>query len=395
MALVSRGAQELISTLAHEETLPGAMPASWSLNPASPDVARATLPAVDGSGAILPSKTPDQPRFVERESLGRGGVGEVVLAEDRDMLRTVAIKRLRADMRTPQLVARFVAEVQTLGSLDHPNIIPVHDVGVDTQGQHYFTMKHVRGQTLEQLIAALDGGDPAVHARFPMAARLQVFLGVMSAVHAAHTRGVLHRDIKPANVMVGMWDEPLLMDWGLAVRKEDLKRYPPPAGVLSGTPRYMSPEQARGDGAAVDERTDVYALGVLLHEWLTLRHYIPNSTSTLEGTLAAVLATPPPTALATVHPHQDPLPLDLGYFIEKAMAKDPQARFQSVADMMTELTAIMQGRCRVQCQVTLVKRGTHEFTRWMDRNPRGAILLTSGLATVLLTNVVFLLQRLF
>src|SRR5262249_26554491 len=161
---------------------------------------------------------------------------------------------------------RFVEEIRTIGRLEHPNIVPIHDVGVDERGDYYFVMKFVDGETLESIIDKLAAGDRAYHAKFGFERRVQIFLALLEAVRFAHTRGIVHRDIKPANVMVGAYGEVVLMDWGIAkslhgdsvpeetprplVHASGSRRgtlFETQLGQLVGTPAYMSPEQARGE----------------------------------------------------------------------------------------------------------------------------------------------------
>jgi eukaryotic-like serine/threonine-protein kinase len=158
---------------------------------------------------VLPRAVPNTPtvtlaareRFEELSSLGRGGMGEVSLAVDHDIDRTVAVKRL-AGTTDPDTLARFVEEIRIVGRLEHPNIVPVHDVGVDAEGRYYFVMKHLQGESLETIIERLRVGDAAAHARFSFAARARIVHAVLNALAYAHQRGFVHRDIKPANVMM-------------------------------------------------------------------------------------------------------------------------------------------------------------------------------------------------
>ncbi|MBK8697929.1 MAG: serine/threonine protein kinase [Deltaproteobacteria bacterium] len=187
--------------------------ARFSYARVSPGRSRSTvLPTWDG-GAVFRE---GQLRYERLQSLGEGGMGEVSLARDHDIERRVAIKRLRPEHANTSALLRFAQEVRTIGSLEHPNIVPVHDVGIDEEGQHYFVMKYVEGETLESVIEKLQAHDPATERRFPIEARAQLFLGILRAVQYAHARGIIHRDIKPANIMVGPYGEVMLMDWGLA-----------------------------------------------------------------------------------------------------------------------------------------------------------------------------------
>ncbi len=332
-------------------------------------------------------------RFEERGLLGRGGVGEVLLAQDNDIERPVAVKRLLPDLQRPAMVARFVEEIRTLGRLDHPNIVPVHDVGTDAEGRYYYVMKYVEGETLEDIVAKLAAGDAAYHARYTLERRVQLFQAILRAVQYAHAQGVIHRDLKPANVMVGRFGEVMLMDWGLARRLRDAAQGPlegelgrvsqspvspklrTMVGAVLGTPAYMAPEQARGDTAAIDERADIYALCVMLHEMLTLEHYLADLQGIAE-TLAAVQSRPVPDARGAKSPHQGPVPAEYGWFIAQGTEKDPVARYRSVTEMIDRLQAIDEGKIPVQCMHTFMKRMSCEMAHGVDRNAPAVMMGT-------------------
>src|SRR5262249_60463772 len=156
---------------------------------------------------------------------------EVVLVNDRDIERQVALKRLLPELQDPALLARFVDEIRIVGRLEHPNIVPIHDVGVDELGRYYFVMKYVEGETLESIIEKLAAGDPAYVRTYSYERRIEIFLGLLHALEYAHSHGVVHRDVKPANVMVGRYGEVVLMDWGIA---KPLASKRDPAAAASG-----------------------------------------------------------------------------------------------------------------------------------------------------------------
>ena len=190
------------------------------------------------------------------EELGRGGMGAVYLAEDRELNRLVAIKVLNAPQVTEDLRNRMVREAQIIARLEHPGIVPVHDVGVLPDGRVFYAMKFVRGSRLDEYaIQSASIGD-----------RLRKFQAVCDAVAFAHAHGVIHRDLKPQNIMIGSFGEVLVLDWGVAKilatdnTDED--------GLVIGTRDYMSPEQARGETQQLDQRADVYSLGAVLHSLL-------------------------------------------------------------------------------------------------------------------------------
>jgi len=367
---------------------------------ASASAARRTtvLPRVEWAGE-QPNVIPfERERFEEVRALGQGGMGEVVLLKDHDIERMVALKRLPESPGLDQ-VLRFVEEIRTVGQLDHPNIVPVHDVGVDTSGRYYFLMKHLQGETLESIIEKLQRGDAAAHARFTHPVRLQIFLGILNALAYAHRKGFIHRDLKPANIMVGPYGEVTVMDWGLARRIHtpstgaEPTTAPPPTslrdaaslrtqmGSVVGTPLYMSPEQARGEHATLDERSDLYSVNVLFHEFLFLRHYLTGRESLAE-VLEGVQQERPRVFLHVNNPHQAPVPSEYAWFLNKGFSKDPAERYQSAEDMMKELRGLMDGRIHVRCSRTLVKRGLHETLRKVESHP-GLVMAAGGLAVCL------------
>lgn len=363
-----------------------------SASPAGTTARTTVLPQVEqGAESTMLVRT-SRPRFHIQRPLGEGGIGQVFAALDQDIGREVAIKSLRYDMQGASHVARFIDEIRTVGALEHPNIVPIHDVGASDDGSLYFVMRCVQGETLESVIEHLAAGDRAAHARWTMERRAHVFRQLLDAVAFAHARGYVHRDIKPANVMVGHHGEVFLMDWGIAKRvasPEDAPAEQTPkdaesrpteratathAGALVGTPAYMSPEQARGD--RVDARSDVYSLCVLFHEFLCLRHYLGHCGS-LEAVLDGVQHAHAPAPSFVPSRHQPPAPMDLSWFVRKGLAKHPHARYQSVQEMIERLDAREEGLIPIQCHVTLTKRAGWEFLRALDRHP---FLFTAALA---------------
>jgi serine/threonine protein kinase len=202
-------------------------------------------------------------------ALGRGGMASVYAAEDTELGREVALKVIAAADADGSLATRMLREARILARLEHPGIVPVHDVGSLPDGRVYYVMKRVRGRRLDELLSELADQD----------ARLRVFERICEAVAFAHAHGVLHRDLKPENIMVGEFGEVLVMDWGVAKVLHDVADHiagAPPASLPSsgaitqhgtriGTPGYMAPEQASGDVQAVGAPTDVWGLGAILH----------------------------------------------------------------------------------------------------------------------------------
>lgn len=289
--------------------------------------------------------------------IARGGMGAVVLVEDRNIRRVAAMKVMRQDRANQrEEVVRFIQEAQLCGQLEHPNIVPVHELGVDEQGAPYYTMKYVQGTTLETILSRISTGDAAMTSRFPLSRMLVIFQKVCDAVAFAHSRGVIHRDLTPANIMVGDYGEVLLMDWGLAklmrgVHQEDADTRPPVSsikhdhgdkfltsrGEVIGTPAFMSPEQAQGDVEGIDVRTDVYGLGAILYNMLTLSP--PISGESLGTMLSNASAGSIPTAGAG----NRMLPRPLCAIAMRALHRDRAMRYQTVEELQAEVQQFQDG----------------------------------------------------
>lgn len=268
--------------------------------------------------------------FIFGNRIAQGGMGAIAEAEDCKLGRKIAVKVMLleagADEEQRQ---RFVQEAAVLGRLEHPNIVPIHDLGRDTDGSLYYTMKLVQGHTLQDILNDLRLETPDALHEYTLERLLTVFRKVCDAIAFAHSRRILHRDLKPENIMVGEFGEVLVMDWGLAKVLDagpdenidnlactvfdrstgQMKRQGPEItvsssqsvtatqqGAVMGTPKYMSPEQALGRIDELDERSDIFSLGGILYAILTLRP--PVEGKTVEEVLANVTsgAITPPTA---------------------------------------------------------------------------------------------------
>jgi len=238
--------------------------------------------------------SPTTPSYVLGALIGRGGMGEVVTARDPRIGREVALKRMRGELG-PEATSRFLREAKIQGRLDHPAIVPVHDLGYDADGLPYFTMKRVSGTTMASLLAA--GATPQTRL-------LHAFVDVCRAIELAHSKRIVHRDLKPSNIMLGDFGEVYVLDWGIAHALDDgddarLGELDPGAsastqtrtGQMLGTPGYMAPEQIRG--IEIAPATDVYALGSILFEILAGEPLHPRGEAALASTLGGeVQATP-------------------------------------------------------------------------------------------------------
>jgi serine/threonine-protein kinase len=361
------------------------------------------LPRVETVGAQTRVVTDTRRRFEPVQRLGEGGLGEVTGMLDHDIGRKVAMKRLRSEVKSAATALRFAEEVRTVGQLEHPNIVPIHDVGVDESGDYFFLMKYVDGETLESIIEKLAAGDRRYHAEYGFERRVEIFRAILDAVAFAHTKGILHRDIKPANVMVGAYGEVVLMDWGIAKRvaggtdagshasapsltaSRRGTLFETRTGELVGTPAYSSPEQARG--AIIDERSDVYSLALLFHELLCLRHPLEEK-KTLPEMLHAVQHEAVPFSSFVSSPHQAPTPAELSWFIHRGVAKDPTKRFQSVSEMIERLERRAEGNFPVQCPVTFAKRVLAAQKRFVDHHPLMTTFLLFSTTVALILAVV-------
>jgi serine/threonine protein kinase len=286
-------------------------------------------------------------RYERRSLLGVGGMGEVHLCTDRIIGRDVAMKRLRDDVGTsPRALARFEREVLVQARLEHPSIVPVYDVTREGDRITSFTMKRIRGRSLEEIFEAMRCGDPKVFDAFSRRQLLTAFARVCLAVDYAHKHGVVHRDLKPGNVMLGEFGEVNVLDWGLAklVRPGALTADEAPAdgdqtlvGIVMGTPGYMAPEQARGASEEIDGRTDVYALGAILYEILTLErlHVAEHAIALMQSTIAGVDARP------SARGHL--VPPEMEQACVRATAVDRARRYQSARELADAVERYLDG----------------------------------------------------
>ncbi len=363
------------------------------------------LPRISVEGGRVTVEPATGERYLVLKSLGEGAMGEVALVEDRDIGRKVARKRLLPGSGAAD-VLRFVDEVRMVGKLDHPGIVPIHDVGLDEHGEFFFVMKYVEGESLESVVERIRDRDPATLAAWDPARRVHAIIAILRALDYAHASGLLHRDIKPANVMVGRYGEVMLMDWGVSrpiggARDEAVELAPGSrttaeqrvastgTGAIVGTPIFMSPEQAAGATDTLTPSSDLYAVCLMLHELLTGQH-LHDGIDDLHALLTRVMTMPAPSVGELV---TSGLSKELGYFMQKGLALAPKDRWQSAGAMADELLAILDGRCRVQCPFTLTKRTVAGFGRFFDRRPFVALSILLGFAGTFLALAAIVVLR--
>ncbi len=295
----------------------------------------AEAPTVGGGGMSATSASEHLPRevggFRILDILGEGGMGIVYEAEQKSPSRRVALKVVRGGhFVDDQYLRMFRREAETLARLVHPNIAAIYEVGRTEDGQHFFTMELVSGQSLGAYVRDRLGG--AHPSREQLRERLRVFDTICRAVNYAHQRGVIHRDLKPSNIVVTGSGDVKILDFGLArITDADVAvaTVVSEIGTIRGTLPYMSPEQSRGDSRDIDVRTDVYSLGVILYELVSgVRPYDTETLSMVQALLTICEA--PPRALKTAE-GGDAIDADLRTIVAKALEKEPDRRYQSAA----------------------------------------------------------------
>ena len=369
--------------------------------------------------------SPPRMRYQLGEELARGGMGAVLRVWDESLRRDLAMKVVLSneDRATqgpthapdPRTLGRFLEEAQVTGQLDHPGIVPVHELGVSEERGVYFTMKLVRGEDLRAVFAKVREGEEG----WTKTRALGVLLKVCEAMAYAHDKGVIHRDLKPANVMVGKYGEVYVMDWGLArVRGEedrhdlrlrstvttavrtarteaaDESPFVPILtmdGTVVGTPAYMPPEQAEGRREELGPRSDVYAMGAMLYELLTGQapYVRPGSRASPLMILGALVSGPP----KPVHELAPGVAAELEAICEKAMAREPEERYRDMGELAADLSAYLEHRV-----VRAYRTGAVvELRKWVERNKglaaTSAAALIALVAGLITSSVLFVEAR--
>ncbi|MBI2193848.1 MAG: protein kinase [Planctomycetes bacterium] len=389
-----------------------------SKSPARPNAAGDARP-IESLEAVLALTSASSLRYEKGKEMAQGGRGAILVCTDRILRRPVAMKVMKAEVaRSREARIRFLEEAQITGQLEHPHIVPVHELGRDASDNVYFTMKLIQGLSLGEVLRELKEGLPGPR----LTERLEIFLKVCDAMAFAHSRGVIHRDLKPDNIMVGDFGEVLVMDWGLAKivgapgRVGDASEMPaagadaaasrpappsgdasempaagadaaasrpaPPSGdaspeevssirrdaewavteegVITGTPSYMSPEQAKGRNDQIDHRSDIYSLGAILYQILTLERPVSGETPVeIVKKVARGEVMPPEERTPRL-----PIPRELSAIAMKAMKRSPDERYASVRDLARDIHRYLEHRAVSAKEDTFIE----SLVKLMKRN---------------------------
>ena len=379
-----------------------------------PDVSLA--PQTASVQELLPEEFLREKKYDIGQVVAQGGMGAILDAKDATTERRVAMK-VMLDGSSPADLGRFVSEARVTAQLEHPSIVPIYELSVDENGQPFYTMKMVRGITLRKVLELLAEGMPATVQKYPLSVLLTLFQKVCDAIAFAHSKGVLHRDLKPENIMLDDFGVVLVMDWGLAKRigcrpsapdgdrpaSSDTDALQSPSasatmvGSIIGTPKYMAPEQARGEVETLDERADIYGLGAILYHLLALRPAVTGddpmevvekvARGEIESIVAAVshrrtsgrkdgdAGTAP-----LQHLPSGRIPESLAAVVGKAMAFDREARYRRVEDLQADIAAYQNGFATSAESAGAWK----QFTLLIKRNKAASL----GVAAVLLVGSV-------
>ncbi len=357
---------------------------------------RTTIPSISDTKntIVIPAKGDDivlqqhlqrniqQGRYHDLGILGEGGMGEVHSVQDTFLHRNLAMKIIHAKiMSHSDSVFRFIEEAQICAQLQHPNIVPVHDFGILPDGRYFFTMKEVQGKELGDLIEELHAEEEK---KITLHQLLRIFIQCCEAVAYAHQNGVLHRDLKPSNILIGSFGEVYVVDWGIAKvlnwhqesevvhssretwSKETIR------GTVTGTPMYMSPEQAMGASEQIDHRTDIYALGAILYEILSGKS--PYAGDSVDDILEQVRTSKPPSlhtynVSKKVVPQYFPqfiqsLPIELISICERAMARSVEDRCSDALLLAKEVQIWLEGAQKKEQALQELEQASTYKTEW-------------------------------
>ena len=342
--------------------------------------------------ALLESLHPREgARYRYIRTIGRGGMKVVLEVHDNDTMRNVAMALLPdISTRSPLEQGQFLREARITAELEHPNIVPVHDIGMDSSGSPYFTMKLLRGRTLATVLKKLEENDPEYVEKYTFDHLMRIYSRICNAIAFAHSRGVLHLDLKPENVQIGDYGEVLVLDWGLARKIVPSEGGDPKIGTktqkmkplggrvrdeqVNGTPGYMAPEQI-GDGRhSCSPQTDIYSLGAILYAMITYKDPLRDAKidQMLRDTLAGNIVRPSKRAAGRS------IPYGIEAVVLKAMSLDPMNRYATVLELRDEVIHFLDGYATAAEKAGPIKKSLL-FTRRHWRS------LTTGAVILMLT----------
>ena len=327
-------------------------------------------------------------RYQDLQLLGVGGIGRVSSCFDPTLDRRVALKVLQSRFQNDQRSRRqFVHEARAMARLEHPNITPVYELGELDDRTPYFTMKEVHGISLLDVLTGLKGADAEVSQRYQLHVLVEIFQRVCEAVGYAHSHGVMHCDLKPENILIGGFGEVQLMDWGLA--REVLpaaaaeREHGTPAhetgthvGRITGTLRYMAPEQASGNTSQLDGRSDIHSLGAILYEILTLQYSAPGQT--MDAVLQNIIHSMPKRPRCRAR-HRN-IPRELDAICMTCLAKRKEDRYTSVGQLLADLTRFRTHQPVSVCRYSLGERGF----KWAHRHASVSTAACTALVALIL-----------
>lgn len=281
--------------------------------------------------------------------IGEGGMGEVFLVKDTSLEREVALKILHSFEEREEIKDRLIQEARILARLEHPSIVPIHDVGMLQDGRLFYVMKYVEGTRLDHYVSTTQRFITEQVRKHNYTPALILFQKIVQAIDFAHSHGILHRDLKPENIIVGKHGEVMVLDWGIAKQLHAPEPYLSSSlfqdagsgtqhGEILGTPHTMSPEQAAGNSGELDERTDVYSLGIILYFLLT-------GTLPSEEKRSKIYSKP------------------LAAIVQKATKHNPVDRYSSASELLQDIEWFMLDEAVIAYQ----ERPYERLARWIKR----------------------------
>ncbi|MBN1521930.1 MAG: serine/threonine protein kinase [Candidatus Aureabacteria bacterium] len=297
------------------------------------------------------------------EKIGEGGMGVIYLAEQSSLKRNVALKMTKESGElTEARMENFLAEALITADFDHPNVVPIHDAGIDHQGRLFYIMKRVQGVTWESILHPKTEDEKKLSETYSLTDHLNILHSVCNAIAFAHSKDIIHRDIKPANVMIGEFGEVIVLDWGLAASIGSSKKVSAlkELNTFGGTVSYMAPEMARAQSAQIGKHSDIYLLGATLYEILT--GHPPHSGDTMREAIINAI-------LNKIRPPEDEKDIDM-ILMEtalKAMSRNPLQRYLSVSTFQRALKKYTQGKASHLGSIRFSRKATDILQKGIEK----------------------------